>query len=265
MLDFYVNSSIHVALAVYCLVRVTESYFDLSYNEPLDWFIFFGTITGYNFVKYAGIAKLHHHSLTTHLKIIQIFSLICFFVLIYFTLQLSIQTVLFLTPLALLTLLYAIPFLGGFQKNLRSISYIKVIVVAFVWAGITVLLPLHDVGYDCFGEKSLLVFFQRFLFVFTLILPFDIRDAKYDVLSLQTIPIKIGVNNTKLFGGLLLVLCVMLEFFITNSFQLRKTFLLTSLLFFILLIKANESQPKYYSSFIVEAIPIVWFVFLSFL
>ncbi|WP_299109386.1 hypothetical protein [uncultured Tenacibaculum sp.] len=263
MLDFYVNSSIHVALAVYSLVRITETYFGLSYNESLDFFVFFGTITGYNFVKYAGVAKLHHHSLTTHLKVIQIFSLICFVVFMYYAVQLSIQTLVFLTPLGLLTLLYAVPFLGGFQKNLRSISYIKVVVVAFVWAGITVLLPLHDIGHDCFGEKGMLVFLQRFLFVFTLILPFDIRDAKYDAITLQTIPIKIGINNTKVLGGTLLIICVLLEFLITQDFQFGKAFLATILLFFILLINANENQPKYYSSLIVEAIPIVWFIFLS--
>jgi len=51
--NFYINSSIHVALAVYALVRITESYFKLPYNENLDYFIFYGTITGYNFIKYA--------------------------------------------------------------------------------------------------------------------------------------------------------------------------------------------------------------------
>ena len=78
ILNFYINASIHVSLAVYSLVRVTELYFNLPYNEALDYFIFYGTITGYNFVKYADVAKLHHRSLTRNLKLIQIFSFICF-------------------------------------------------------------------------------------------------------------------------------------------------------------------------------------------
>ena len=76
--NFYINASIHVAIAVYTFVRVTEQYFELDYQEYFNYFIFFATITGYNFVKYAGVAKLHHRSLTEDLKIIQIFSFFIF-------------------------------------------------------------------------------------------------------------------------------------------------------------------------------------------
>ena len=68
-LDFYINASIHVGLAVYAFVRITEIYFKLPYNKNVDYFIFYGTITGYNFVKYADVAKLHHKRLTKNLKI----------------------------------------------------------------------------------------------------------------------------------------------------------------------------------------------------
>ena len=70
IIDFFLNASIHVALAVYAFLRISEFYFVFSYQKNLDYFIFFGTITGYNFVKYAGVAKLHHRSLTSDLKII---------------------------------------------------------------------------------------------------------------------------------------------------------------------------------------------------
>ena len=84
ILNFYINSSIHVAIAVYAFIRITEMYFKLPNNKNLDYFIFYGTITGYNFVKYAGVAKLHHKSLTNDLKIIQVFSLLCFLAMCYF-------------------------------------------------------------------------------------------------------------------------------------------------------------------------------------
>jgi len=82
--DFYLNASIHVSFAVLSFVKITEIYFDLPTNTPLNNFIFFGTITGYNFVKYAGVAKLHHRSLTTRLKAIQFFSFCCFLFLCYY-------------------------------------------------------------------------------------------------------------------------------------------------------------------------------------
>ncbi|TDQ27902.1 UbiA prenyltransferase family protein [Tenacibaculum caenipelagi] len=262
-LDFYINSSIHVALAVYALVRITELYFELSYNEPLGLFVFFATITGYNFVKYAGVAKLHHRSLTTHLKIIQIFSLICFLLMCYFAWLLPLKTLLFFVPFGLLTFLYAVPFLSGFQKNLRSIGYLKIIVVAIVWAGTTVLLPVYA-NDTFFTAEVYLSVMQRFLLIIILLLPFDIRDVQYDAISLQTIPKKIGVENTKKFGYVLLLLCLVLEFMISPNTQFRSVFLGLFFLILFLLMRAETNQSKYYSSFWVEAVPVLW-LFLLFL
>jgi hypothetical protein len=112
--DFYLNASIHVAFSVFVLLRITEIYFELPYNGNLNYFIFFGTITGYNFVKYAGVAKLHHRSLTNDLKVIQVFSLFCFLALCFFAYQISLKTLLATIPFILLTVLYAVPFLSGF-------------------------------------------------------------------------------------------------------------------------------------------------------
>ena len=98
MFDFYLNASIHVAFSVYAFLRITEIYLELPYNENLNWFIFFGTITGYNFVKYAGVAKLHHRSLTKDLKIIQIFSFICFLSCVILCCQIPIETLYFTFP-----------------------------------------------------------------------------------------------------------------------------------------------------------------------
>jgi len=262
IIDFYLNSSIHVALAVYSFVRVTEFYLGLTCNEPLGYFVFLGTITGYNFVKYAGVAKLHHRSLTTHLKIIQIFSLICFLLMCFYVSKLNVKTLLLLAPLGVLTFLYAIPFFSGFQKNLRSIGYLKIIIVALVWVGTTVFLPVFN-SEIVFTEKMYIIALQRFLLVVTLILPFDIRDVQYDAISLQTIPKKIGVKNTKILGYLLLIFCFVLEFLIRSNHELIIVFFILMIVVLILLMKSSEKKSKYYSSLFVESIPIIWWVLLS--
>ena len=59
VLDFYINSSIHVSLAVLSLSWITLIEFDISYDINVLFFIFYASITGYNFVKYFGIAKHH--------------------------------------------------------------------------------------------------------------------------------------------------------------------------------------------------------------
>ena len=259
--NFYINASIHVALAVYAFVRVTEQYFELDYQEYFNYFIFFATITGYNFVKYAGVAKLHHRSLTEDLKIIQIFSFFCFIAACYYGAQISFKSIIYIAPFALLTLLYAVPFLSGFHKNLRQISYLKIIVVALVWAGFTVLLPVIEAG----REVSLNVLFlclQRFLIVVVLVLPFDIRDVQYDAISLQTIPKKIGIKKTKKLGLGIMIFALLLEYGINVNYISKNVFMIFFFMILVFLMRSKMNQPKYFSSFWVESLPIIWYLLL---
>lgn len=259
--DFYINASIHVALAVYAFVRITEFYFNLPCHQNLDFFIFFATITGYNFVKFSGVAKLHHRSLTNNLKIIQIFSLFCFVAMCYYASKIQTETLLFTVPFFLLTALYAIPLLSGFEKNLRQISHLKNIVIALVWVGFTVLLSIIESNKELDFNISLFLI-QRFLIVLVLILPFDIRDVKYDAISLQTIPQKIGVEQTKRLGIILMVIVLVLEYIIESVATVKSPFMLFFFMTIILLMRAKTDQSKYYSSFWVEAIPVFWWLLL---
>ncbi len=256
--NFYLNASIHVALSVYSFVRITELYFNIPYNETLDYFIFYGTITGYNFVKYFGIAKFHHRSLTGDLKVIQVFSFICFLLMCYYALKLPLSTLLWYLPFGALTILYAIPFLSGFQKNLRNISYLKIVIVALVWAGVTVVIPVMDAEQTIESPMVWYLFLQRFVLVTVLILPFDIRDVQFDAISLQTIPKKIGIERTKKLGYILLLISLVLEFIIAPNSNFRNVFLCCFFIILFFLMRARVQQSEYYSSFWVELVPVFW-------
>lgn len=260
--EFYINSSIHVALAVYSLVRITEMYFGLPYNEPLNYFIFYGTITGYNFVKYAGIAKLHHMSLTNNLRLIQIFSFVAFVLMIYYGVKLPLKTLLLFTPFSLLTLFYAVPVFRKFSMNLRSVATLKIIVIAMVWAGVTYFIPIYAVN-EFESTKVIFGFFQRFLFVMVLTLPFDIRDLRYDLKYLQTIPQLIGIERTKKVGFVLLALTMVIEFFITPNRIFKFVYLLIFMVLLFFLQRAKRKQSKYYASFWVEGLPVIWWLLLQ--
>ena len=261
LFNFYINASIHVALSVYALTRITEYYFDLSYNENLDYFIFFGTITAYNFIKYAGVAKFYHMSLTKSMRLIQIFSFFCFCVLVYYAWQLPLETLLYFSPFGLLSVLYIVPFLGGFQKNLRGISYLKIFIVAGVWSGVTSSIPLL-INEQAVDTDLILHFAQRTLFVLVLILPFEIRDVQLDLKDIRTLPQKIGVEQTKRFGLALLLFALTFEFLITDSNVFRNVFLGVCFVLLLLLMRSKEEQSKYYSSFLVESLPILWWLAL---
>jgi len=261
LLNFYVNSSIHVALAVYSLVRITESYFQLSYNENLDYFIFYATITGYNFIKYAGVAKFYHRSLTKSMRLIQVFSFLCFCLLVYYGSKLTTTTLLYFIPFGLLTIVYVVPFLGGFQKNLRRVSYLKIFLVAFVWSGVTTTIPIivseHQQDYSL-----VLLFVQRMLFILVLILPFEIRDMQLDFKNLKTLPQKIGIEKTKKVGFPLLLFSLTMEFLITTSFSNKNIFLFICFILLFLLMRSSQSQSKFYSSFWVESLPVLWWILI---
>ncbi|PWG06475.1 UbiA family prenyltransferase [Polaribacter aquimarinus] len=259
--NFYINASIHVAFGVYAFLRITELYYDLPNNQILNYFVFFGTITGYNFVKYAGVAKLHHRSLTKDLKIIQIFSLFAFLALCYFAYQVPRETLFLTIPFCLLTVLYAVPFLSGFEKSLRQISYLKIVVVALVWAAFTVLIPFVDADKEI-NTNIVLMLLQRFLIVVILILPFDIRDVQFDAISLQTIPKKIGVKKTKKLGLILLIIALLLEYFISDLSKVKTPFMLFFFITILFLMRAKTVQSKYYSSFWVELLPVLWWLLL---
>ncbi len=261
ILNFYVNSSIHVALAVYSLVRITELYFDLPYNENLDYFIFYATITGYNFIKYAGVAKFYHRSLTKSMRLIQIFSFLSFCLLVYYGSNLSTTVLIYFIPFAVLTLVYVVPFLGGFQKNLRRVSYLKIFLVAFVWSGVTTVIPLI-VGEYQYEVSIILLFVQRMLFILVLILPFEIRDMKLDFKNLKTLPQKIGIEKTKKVGFVLLLFSLTIEFLITTSFAYRNSYLVICFILLIFLMRSTQNQSKFYSSLWVESIPIFWWILI---
>ena len=254
--SFYINSSIHVALAVCAFAMITAIEFDFNNSISLMCFIFFGTITGYSFIKYIPLftfphrlAKSSHRLFQIVITFVCIVALICLF-------QLAFRVQIVALFLSLLTLLYAIPFLKN--KSLRHLNGIKIFIVAFVWAGATVFIPFLN-EFNEITNDFIVTFIQRFFMVLVLILPFEIRDLSVDATYLRTLPQRVGVLPTKLLGILLIVICFLLEF-IKDDINIHVMFSFGIILIFllVLLLFSNKKQSKYYASFWVESIPIVW-------
>ncbi|MFC7356620.1 hypothetical protein ACFQO1_02895 [Jejudonia soesokkakensis] len=256
LLDFYINSSIHVALAVCSLLLLTYIEFKIPLSKSLLFFVFFGTISGYNFIKYAKVAGLHHSSLTNSLKSIQVFSVMAGVLMFYFAFQLSISSLATIGILGILTVLYAVPFL--YRKSLRNVQGLKIFIVAFVWAGLTGIVPFIEAR-ETIIIDVLIIFLQRFIVVLVLIFPFEIRDLPYDALILKTVAQKLGVINVKRIGYFLLAVLIGLEFLkemVHISFLL--SLLIISLSIAFVLFKSKTTQSKYFTIFWVEGLPILW-------
>ncbi len=257
LFDFYINSSIHVSLAVVSFAIISSIYLNTSPDTVFFFYLFFASITGYNFVKYAGIAKLHHSSLAKNLKIIQIFSLFAFIGLIFTAFQQSIEVLGVCAILGLITILYTIPVFSE-NTNLRGLTGVKIFIIAFVWAGSTVILPVINF-LELLQWNVILHFLQIFCMLFVLILPFEIRDLKYDMVQLGTIPQQFGVRRTKLIGVGVLIIIVIMELLKKNITAVNSLSLYITCVVTIFALKFTTiRQPQYYSSFWIEAIPIFW-------
>ncbi|GAB3541822.1 hypothetical protein GCM10027443_41680 [Pontibacter brevis] len=119
----------------------------------------------------------------------------------------------FLLHLALISIGYTVPVRHKAKvvKPLRSVPLLKVFLIAYVWAAVTVLVPLMDAGVQMWETEALWLFLRRFLFILALALLFDIRDYNYDrTTNTLTFPGWIGVQNTRLFSLGLLLLYVLL-------------------------------------------------------
>lgn len=255
----YIHASVHVALAACALVGVTSFHFKFSPDFIFYAFVFLSVVSGYNFIKYATVAKLKHKSLKPRLKTIQVFSFLAFLGLciVFWFMPLRVYTI-FLVLIAL-GLVYIFPIFFS-NKNIRSIPVLKIVNVALVWSIITVVFPLAyakiDMDISVLGYAT-----KRFLFVLLWILPFEIRDLQYDDQGLGTIPQLIGIRYTQGFGLLLVVLLCVLEALLWQPQSSVPTLVIYALLYSLLLI-SQKMQSYYFSAFWVEALPILWVILL---
>ncbi|GGF07286.1 hypothetical protein [Flavobacterium limi] len=262
--DFYLNSSIHVALSCYALVRITFHVFHIQYYEPIALFVFFGTIVGYNFVKYDALVRIKRNPIGTQLKIIAVFSFISMILVGYYFFHLKGITQIVSVGIFAVTALYTLPFFPN-RRNARNWAGVKIYIVAICWVGATLVLPLINAEISLTSDffiKSI----QRFILVFVLILVFEIIDLANDDPHLQTVPQTIGVNRTKFLGFLLLIPFWLLEILI-STFNYRDAVinLIMVVILMLFIACANPDRSKYYTSFWVESVPILWWLMVVFL
>lgn len=265
LFDFYINGSIHVALSVYALVRMTHFMFHIAIDVAMANFAFFGTIVGYNFVKYDALARTKRKEMRKELKIIAILSSVSFVGVGYYFFQLQLITQLVSVGVLVLMLLYTLPFFPN-RKNARNWAGVKIYMVSLCWVGVTVVLPVLNAQIPITADFYLKCV-QRFILIFVLILIFEILDLTHDDPHLKTVPQQIGVKRTKQLGCVLLLLFCVLELLnssINDNVNFHFLPLQLVLIFAIagvvglFLAFANANRSKYYTSFWAESVPILW-------
>lgn len=245
ILDFYIHSSLHVSLAIASLVGVTTFALKIEQFKNNILLVFFGTLIGYNFLKYLepflhGKFKIEKHKALVFITLISI----CGAVYLFFLLSFSAQIL--LISLFLFVAIYPL---------IRKLGWLKIFWVAFCVTEITVHFPLvtHQMEITTF----ILVAFKRFFIVIALLIPFEIYDSKLDNPTLQTLPQRFGIGTTKKIGYLMLSLFLAVDYF-NNSLGFIN--LSIAIIAALSIYFSSSSRNHYYTSFWVESIPILWLI-----
>lgn len=159
----------------------------------------------------------------------------------------ELKTFLYLAVLGFVSFCYSLPFKG---LGLRAIPFLKLFLIAFVWAGssIGLLLVVHHSLLQHYA-----LFASLFFFVVGITIPFDIRDYPTDSKELKTIPQLIGINNSKYLAISSLILSGVLfaiEVEITSAFFI--SWFLTLVLSITLVLFSSTKRKDFYYSFWME-------------
>ena len=230
ILDFYIESSLHVALSVVSLAYISLKLAHEEISYSLLIFIFSSSLFAYNFVKYYSIFKTEKIKNTFHKLIFLItsFSLIISF---YIFLQLEIIAKIFVFTGAILVLVYTIP-INYRKNNLRNTNGWKIYVVVLTWVLLTIGVPL-SINLMNYGTLLFYLLVIQGTYIFVSIIAFDIKDLKIDDPKLKTIPQQLGVIRSKLLGSNLLILLILITLF---KFGFNTPFSVSALLCFITLL-----------------------------
>lgn len=169
---------------------------------------------------------------------------------------------LFLGHLMAISLLYSLPLVRvrGRWRALRDLPLLKVFLIAYVWAAITVWVPALYLGKAMATPVLLLLFARRFCFILALAFVFDIRDYTKDRLSgTHTFPGLFGVKATK---WVALAALAASNLLVPQSVPYGHIplLLLPSALAAAIIWYADETRPDYYFALLADGVMIVYFL-----
>lgn len=246
------------ALAQLSWFELTGNYFQSS----LFAFILGGTAVVYNLNMLSGLRELrasqttsprhhwcmaHEQAMKAHLAVGAILALGSFPFL-------SHAVWIILLPAVGLSLLYVFPIVN--KKKLREFGIWKIFMIATVWAVVTVILPAVSIPNFQFSWELSAMILERWLFIFALTIPFDIRDIENDrAKGIQTIPLKIGYRQS-----IVVAIFSLVAFAVLAGFRLQFTgqtsssvvYACVTLVSMVLISKANPNRSDLYFTCFID-------------
>lgn len=280
---YFVFGNFLIAFSALALTHLSQWGKELTTGDShLLVFVFFSTLLVYNLnliegmkgLKASAFRSLRHNWIVKHEKFIWAFSVLSLMVSVAELTALNKDTLIFLLVPGLFALGYAVPVkLPGMKTiRLRELLFVKIFLVAWVWATFTVGLPLVEKSglAELLQPKNFLLFFSRAVFIFAITIPFDIRDLTYDSdKQIATIPSRFGINNSKYFSVVLLFLFsavtfLRFQFKFCSSAELA-ALVLSAISTAVLVIMISKTRKElFYSGLIEGTMLFQWLLVLLF-
>ena len=258
LFDYYINSSLHVSFCVICYIISINLINQIHVNWEDIAFVFFTTFFSYNFIKFNEVLTSINKPVSLLLKSFFLKALISLVVSLYLFFNLSSSKQIFVVIISIVTVLYTIPLISNY--TLRDNPILKILTVAFCWTMLIVIFPFFGVlDFVNIVYYSLLIF----CLVTAQMIPFEIRDMLKDKDLVKTIIHNYGIKYSKNIGYFVLIIALlftMLTGYLLENLVFKNSILIIILITAILVNFSREKQNKYYSSFIVESVPVYWLI-----
>ena len=243
------------------LALSTEILLGVEVNYKVSQFVFFATLFAYNFQRVIRIKKGKNHIRKEWLNRHKISVYILMFLGGLLSADLFFE---FQRPTQIAIVFCAV-FSIGYPFGLRKIPGIKIFIIALAWTISTMLLVLLE-NHISLSQNSTFHLLARFLLIFAITIPFDIRDLNFDSKELRTIPLIFGAVKARIIAISALFICAIIAAvqYINEDINLPNLLALI-LLYFVssaLIEKSDVSKGEMYFSFWVESVSILGYIFL---
>ncbi|WP_448701153.1 hypothetical protein ACFGVR_03475 [Mucilaginibacter sp. AW1-3] len=278
ILDFVLFSNLFMALCAVAQGLLTLKLIGSEPIYPVLALLLTSTFVTYNISIFLSKPKEPQKSefkrvrwFFAHTRLMASITIISTLLLIPLFWMLGYESKLLLIFLGVISIGYSLPLFSIEDKKfgLRNIPGLKSLMITVVWVLSCVLLPIFEAQRLHLADTSLhdtaILLSKRFLFIFALTIPFDIRDLFQDRnLGLKTIPVMVGEKKAYLFCQALLAVYVILLFtFKNNGFNLDFFALtLSVILMGWLIFKSEWEKDEYYYFFYMDGVLILQYVLL---
>lgn len=265
-------SNFFVSLSALTLTLSTYLILQQDGLDYVSWhlivFVFCSTLFVYNLYIIDYSSFIHANSIreswiSKNYKFVKTSLLISFFGIAYSFFFLNLSQLFFLIHLAALSLLYVLPIkLGRFRFSLRESSMLKIFILTYVWAAVTVVLPAIDI-YKVYETSTVIAFCERFIFILALAIPFDIRDYYTDRQNnIKTLPGMLGILGAKRLSIILLLSYILISFIIHSTGYISISRLLSGALAIFFISRIREGMNETFYMFYIDGIMVFHFLIL---